>query len=231
MPLRRHRTGGGHGTAVSTPQSPSYSPLDHSPTLSRLFPTLLTFVHRPRVPGHETIGDVAAVGPNESKWKVGDRVGAAWHGGHDGSFISHPLFTYDVMSGSDRAQEHASSARRGISKCATTGKSMVSLETAAVRLSSILPFLFPPLPRPLPTFNPPPHIFLIPTNPPSSIQTPNTSSSAPSPPSASPPPSPPQNTPPSSAPASQSSTPSATCTSPPPSGPRNPCSRSKASAA
>ncbi|RFU27673.1 hypothetical protein B7463_g8669, partial [Scytalidium lignicola] len=37
----------------------------------------------PIVPGHETIGDVAAVGPGEHKWKVGDRVGAPWHGGHD----------------------------------------------------------------------------------------------------------------------------------------------------
>ena len=38
----------------------------------------------PRIPGHEVIGDVAAVGPGETNWKVGDRVGAPWHGGHDG---------------------------------------------------------------------------------------------------------------------------------------------------
>lgn len=38
----------------------------------------------PRIPGHEIIGDVAAVGEGEAKWKVGDRVGGAWHGGHDG---------------------------------------------------------------------------------------------------------------------------------------------------
>jgi len=36
----------------------------------------------PRVPGHEIIGDVAVVPPSEKTWKVGDRVGAAWHGGH-----------------------------------------------------------------------------------------------------------------------------------------------------
>jgi len=36
------------------------------------------------VPGHELIGDVAAVGDGESRWKVGDRVGGPWHGGHDG---------------------------------------------------------------------------------------------------------------------------------------------------
>lgn len=36
----------------------------------------------PRVPGHEIIGDVVAVHPSEGIWRVGQRVGAAWHGGH-----------------------------------------------------------------------------------------------------------------------------------------------------
>lgn len=35
--------------------------------------------------GHEFIGDVVAVPSSEKKWKVGDRVGGAWHGGHDGT--------------------------------------------------------------------------------------------------------------------------------------------------
>lgn len=38
----------------------------------------------PIIPGHEFIGDVAAVPQGEKKWKVGDRVGGPWHGGHDG---------------------------------------------------------------------------------------------------------------------------------------------------
>ncbi|KAL7626075.1 hypothetical protein AAE478_002845 [Parahypoxylon ruwenzoriense] len=39
----------------------------------------------PLCPGHEIIGRVAAVGAGvPSSWKVGDRVGAGWHGGHDG---------------------------------------------------------------------------------------------------------------------------------------------------
>lgn len=38
----------------------------------------------PIVPGHEVIGDVAAVGDGEKRWKAGDRVGGPWHGGHDG---------------------------------------------------------------------------------------------------------------------------------------------------
>lgn len=35
------------------------------------------------VPGHEFVGDVVAVGPGEQVWKVGDRAGGGWHGGHD----------------------------------------------------------------------------------------------------------------------------------------------------
>ena len=38
----------------------------------------------PIVPGHEFIGNIAAVPDTEKRWKVGDRVGGAWHGGHDG---------------------------------------------------------------------------------------------------------------------------------------------------
>ena len=37
----------------------------------------------PIVPGHEIIGDVVAIGEGETRWKLGDRVGGGWHGGHD----------------------------------------------------------------------------------------------------------------------------------------------------
>jgi len=37
----------------------------------------------PLIPGHEVIGNVVAVGEGENRWKVGDRVGGGWHGGHD----------------------------------------------------------------------------------------------------------------------------------------------------
>ncbi|KAF2424222.1 alcohol dehydrogenase [Tothia fuscella] len=40
--------------------------------------------HEDLIPGHEVIGTVVAVGPGEKRWKEGDRVGGAWHGGHDG---------------------------------------------------------------------------------------------------------------------------------------------------
>jgi D-arabinose 1-dehydrogenase-like Zn-dependent alcohol dehydrogenase len=36
----------------------------------------------PRIPGHEIAGRVDQVGANVTAWKVGDRVGVGWHGGH-----------------------------------------------------------------------------------------------------------------------------------------------------
>jgi D-arabinose 1-dehydrogenase-like Zn-dependent alcohol dehydrogenase len=36
----------------------------------------------PRVPGHEIAGRIDAVGARVDAWKVGDRVGVGWHGGH-----------------------------------------------------------------------------------------------------------------------------------------------------
>lgn len=38
----------------------------------------------PRVPGHEVIGLIDAVGPDVPEWKPGTRVGIGWHGGHCG---------------------------------------------------------------------------------------------------------------------------------------------------
>lgn len=36
----------------------------------------------PRVPGHEVIGTIEAVGKNVNTWNEGQRVGVGWHGGH-----------------------------------------------------------------------------------------------------------------------------------------------------
>jgi len=41
-------------------------------------------LHYPRVPGHEVVGVVDAVGPGVSQWGPGQRVGVGWHGGHCG---------------------------------------------------------------------------------------------------------------------------------------------------
>ena len=39
----------------------------------------------PMIPGHESIGKVVALGPGVDMYKIGDRVGGSWHGGHDGT--------------------------------------------------------------------------------------------------------------------------------------------------
>lgn len=45
-------------------------------------------IQYPRVPGHEVVGIVDEVGAGVSEWKVGQRVGVGWHGGHDGTCVS-----------------------------------------------------------------------------------------------------------------------------------------------
>ncbi len=39
----------------------------------------------PRVPGHEVIGTIDALGEGVDTFSVGDTVGIGWHGGHDGT--------------------------------------------------------------------------------------------------------------------------------------------------
>jgi D-arabinose 1-dehydrogenase-like Zn-dependent alcohol dehydrogenase len=41
-------------------------------------------IHYPRVPGHEVVGLLDAVGAEVPGWQVGTRVGVGWHGGHCG---------------------------------------------------------------------------------------------------------------------------------------------------
>ena len=54
----------------------------HSDTLTKegLYPGL----EYPRVPGHEIVGVVDAVGEQVARWKPGERVGVGWHGGNCG---------------------------------------------------------------------------------------------------------------------------------------------------
>jgi D-arabinose 1-dehydrogenase-like Zn-dependent alcohol dehydrogenase len=54
----------------------------HSDTLVKdgLWPGL----QFPRVPGHEVVGVIDAVGTGVTQWKPGQRVGVGWHGGHCG---------------------------------------------------------------------------------------------------------------------------------------------------
>lgn len=37
----------------------------------------------PRIPGHEVVGVITQLGIGVTKWKVGQRVGIGWHGGHN----------------------------------------------------------------------------------------------------------------------------------------------------
>jgi alcohol dehydrogenase, propanol-preferring len=39
----------------------------------------------PRAPGHEVVGVVEALGPDVTRWKVGQRVGVDFFGGEDGT--------------------------------------------------------------------------------------------------------------------------------------------------
>jgi D-arabinose 1-dehydrogenase-like Zn-dependent alcohol dehydrogenase len=58
-------------------------------------------IQYPRVPGHEVVGIIDAVGAEVPEWKTGMRVGVGWHGGHCG---------------------HCSSCRRGDFITCTTAK-------------------------------------------------------------------------------------------------------------
>jgi D-arabinose 1-dehydrogenase-like Zn-dependent alcohol dehydrogenase len=55
-----------------------------SATVNGAFPGLKL----PRVPGHEVIGVIDALGPDVPEWRVGQRVGVGWHGGHCGHCTS-----------------------------------------------------------------------------------------------------------------------------------------------
>ena len=54
----------------------------HSDSLTRM--AAYPGIQLPRVPGHEVIGRVDAVGPGVEGWTVGQRVGVGWHGGYCG---------------------------------------------------------------------------------------------------------------------------------------------------
>jgi D-arabinose 1-dehydrogenase-like Zn-dependent alcohol dehydrogenase len=41
-------------------------------------------IQYPRVPGHEVAGTIDAIGPGVAGWKMGQRVGVGWYGGHCG---------------------------------------------------------------------------------------------------------------------------------------------------
>ncbi|MGZ5863591.1 MAG: alcohol dehydrogenase catalytic domain-containing protein, partial [Methyloceanibacter sp.] len=42
-------------------------------------------IRYPAVPGHEIAGHIDALGPGVTSWRLGQRVGVGWHGGHFGT--------------------------------------------------------------------------------------------------------------------------------------------------
>ena len=46
---------------------------------------LMPGIQYPRIPGHEVVGVVDAVGAGVTQWRPGQRVGVGWHGGHCGA--------------------------------------------------------------------------------------------------------------------------------------------------
>jgi D-arabinose 1-dehydrogenase-like Zn-dependent alcohol dehydrogenase len=45
---------------------------------------IFSWIQYPRVPGHEVVGVIDAIGPDVARWQVGQRVGVGWHGGNCG---------------------------------------------------------------------------------------------------------------------------------------------------
>jgi D-arabinose 1-dehydrogenase-like Zn-dependent alcohol dehydrogenase len=54
----------------------------HSDTLVK--EGVLSFIEYPRVPGHEVIGAIDAIGPGVASWAPGQRAGVGWNGGYCG---------------------------------------------------------------------------------------------------------------------------------------------------
>ena len=44
-------------------------------------------IQYPRVPGHEVAGVIDELGSGVTGWKIGQRAGVGWHGGHDGTCL------------------------------------------------------------------------------------------------------------------------------------------------
>ena len=53
-------------------------------------------LHLPRVPGHEVVGRIEALGSRASRWKIGQRVGVGLFGGEDG--VCEPCRRGDIVN-------------------------------------------------------------------------------------------------------------------------------------
>ena len=102
-------------------------PLRVYPTRTNVLTHLLT-IYPSRVSrlGHEFVGTVVSLGAGVEKWRVGDRVGGAWHGGHDGT--CKPCGRGDFQMCQQRAIN-------GVSRDGGYGEYATLRSEAAVRIS------------------------------------------------------------------------------------------------
>ncbi len=61
-------------------------------TITGVYPSL----NLPRVPGHEVVGRIEALGSGVSRWKLGQRVGVGFFGGEDG--VCEPCRRQDIVN-------------------------------------------------------------------------------------------------------------------------------------
>ena len=67
----------------------------------------------PRVPGHEVVGIVDAIGAGVLQWKPGQHVGVGWHGGHCG-FCRKGWYSGTAVDSQERASVHQCALGRAL---------------------------------------------------------------------------------------------------------------------
>jgi alcohol dehydrogenase len=100
----------------------------------------------PRVPGHEVIGAIAAIGPGVDGWSIGDRVGVGWFGGACGycancrrgdSFICRNVF---AITGVTRDGGYASHMLTYASALARVPRDLDPVESAPLLCAGVTTF-------------------------------------------------------------------------------------------
>src|SRR5215475_6625829 len=116
----------------------------HSDSVTKdgLFPG----IQYPRVPGHEIIGLVDAIGPNVAGWSAGQRVGVGWHGGNCGycnacrSGDAFACETEDLVTGITSDGGYADYMIAPISALARVPDELSSTEAAPLMCAGITTF-------------------------------------------------------------------------------------------
>jgi D-arabinose 1-dehydrogenase-like Zn-dependent alcohol dehydrogenase len=116
----------------------------HSDSLTKegLYPGL----QYPRVPGHEVIGVIDAVGPNVPRWKAGQRVGVGWNGGscgycdncRRGDFFA--CLTSTDVTGITRDGGYAEYMLAPVSALALVPEDLSSMEAAPLMCAGVTTF-------------------------------------------------------------------------------------------